>query len=454
MSHIELCNAAITAAQKTGAKEAEAFILSDRTVIVDIERGEIKACSDLADEGMGVRAIVDGKIGFAYTNVLTQEEIEKTAKQAAAASLASLKDKNWRQLPESGKYPTVQNTFDKKILEVASEKVVELCQQMIASSTEVDKRVLAAFGGSQVSSTNLVCTNSNGVEVEDKGTIIACFLGAMARSETQVSPVCSEFKVSRTYDTDPNWVGKEAARLASQSLNVGKPEAGKFPVLLDPFALQEILTYTLIQSAKGDSVYRGRSKLKGKEGTQIAAENVSLYDDGTIAGGMYSGKADFEGVPRQKTPIIEKGTLRGFIYDNYWARLAQKESTGNAGRGGGALNLPAYCMTPSITPTNIKLKEGPASEDELIREVRNGYYVRSVQGAHQSNPDTGDFSVAITPAWRIMKGEIQHAVKGTMIAGNIYDMLNKIGLIGKETRQVGNFIAPKVVVTELNVVSK
>jgi PmbA protein len=454
MSHIELCKTAVATAQKAGAKEAEAFIYGDRTVNVDVERGEIKTCSDLKDIGMGIRAITDGKIGFAYTNVLSQEEVQKTAKQAAAASQASLKDKNWRQLPESRKYPTVEKTFDKRILEVASDKIVELCQQMITSSAEVDKRVMAALGGAQVSSLDLACANSNGVEVEDKGTFIACGLGAMARSETQVSPMCYEFKVSRTYEIDPNWVGKEAARLATQSLDVGKPEAGKYPVLLDPFALEQILTHTLIESAKGDTVYRGRSKLKDKVGQQVATENVSLYDDGTLPGGMYSGKTDFEGVPRQKTPIIEKGTLRSFIYDNYWARLAQEKSTGNAGRGGGALSLPPYCMVPSISPTNIRLKEDNASENELIREVKDGYYVRSVQGAHQSNPDTGDFSVAITPAWRIMKGEIQHAVKGAMISGNIYDMLNKIGLIGKETRQVGTFIAPKIVVTELNVVAK
>ncbi len=454
MSHIELCKKAVAAAQEAGAKEAEALVFGDRTVNVDIERGEIKTNSDLEDIGIAVRAIIDGKIGFAYTNVLSREEVEKTAKQAAAASLASMKDENWRQFAESREYPVVQKTFDRRILEVASDKVVDLCLQMIASGAEVDKTVLAAFGGAQVSSQNLACVNSNGVEVEDQGTFIACGLAAMARSETQVSPMCFDFKVSRTYDIDPSWVGKEAARLAVQSLNVGKAEAGKFPVLLDPFAFQEILTYTLVQSAKGDTVYRGRSKLKGKVGTQIAAESFSLYDDGTLEGGMYSGKTDFEGVPRQKTPIIEKGTLRGFIYDNYWARLAQEESTGNAGRGGGALNLPAYCMVPSINPTNIRLVEGTASEDELVREVKDGYYVRSVQGAHQSNPDTGDFSVAITPAWRIMKGEIQHAVKGAMISGNIYDLLNKVQLIGKEARQVGNFIAPKVVVTELNVVSK
>jgi len=100
------------------------------------------------------------------------------------------------------------------------------------------------------------------------------------------------------------------------------------------------------------------------------------------------------------------------------------------------------------------LEAGTADEDELIREVRNGYYVRSVQGAHQSNPETGEFSVALAPAWRIENGEITKAVKGVMITGNAYDMIRKISLLGKETRQIQTLIAPKVVVSELNVVTK
>jgi len=454
MSHVELCRKAVETAQKIGAKEAEAFITGGRTVSVEIERGEIKTCSDVTDIGMAIRAITDGKRGFAYTNVLTREEVEKTTKQAVAASSASLRDKNWTQLPEKNRYQTVQKTYDKRILEVTSDRAVEFCQRMIASCSEVDKRVLAAFGGAEVSNQKMACANSHGVEVEDQGTILVCSLGTMARSETQVTPICVEFKASRTYDPDPEWIGKEAAKLASEALNVGKAEAGKFPVLLDPFALNSVLMYTLIESVKGDIVHRGRSILREKVGKKIAAENISLHDDGTLAGGLYSGKADFEGVPRQKTPIIEDGTLCGFIYDNYWARLEKKRSTGNAGRGGGGLNLPAYCTVPSISPTNLRLEPGKASETELIREVKNGYYVRSVQGAHQSNPETGDFSVAITPAWRIEKGEIRQAVKGVMIAGNIYDLLNKIQLLGKETRQIGNLIAPKIVVSNLNVIAK
>jgi PmbA protein len=454
MSFVSLCEKALKSAEKLGAKEAEALIVFRRAVGVEIERGEIKTCGDLIDGGLGVRAIADKKIGFAFTNVLTEKDAEKTAEWAVKASEASPKDKKWKQLPDKHKYPTVRDTYDKRITEFTSDEAVTLCQIMINTARDVDKRVLPAFGGVQVAIFEAICLNSHGVKAEDKGTSLICSLAAMARSKTAVSPVCFEFKASRKYEPNPQWVAKEAANFAIDAINVGKAEAGKFPILLDPFALQSILTFTLIQSVKGDNVARGRSIFKNKIGKKVAGENVTIYDNGILPGGLGSGKMDMEGVRRQKTPIIESGILRGFLYNDYWAQLEGEESTGNAGRGGGGLNLPPYATIPNISPTNIQLKTGDLTEDELLEEVKNGYYVRSVQGAHQSNPETGEFSVALAPAWRITKSRIAHAVRGVMIAGNAYDMLKKISALGKEARQVGTFIAPKVVISELNVITK
>jgi len=454
MNFIELCREAIDAALRAGAKEAEAIIIDEHSMGVKIERAEIKTCTDVMDAGIGIRAVKNKKVGFAYTNILTSEEVEKTAKSVVKASNASRVDKNWRQLPQRQDYPQVRDTYDKRVTEVTSDDAVLLCQKMMAVAHEVDKRVLPAFGGVEVLAQEIVCLNNNGVEVEDKGTAMVCTLGTMAKSETQVSPVCYEFKVSRKYEPDPEWIGREAGRLAVKSINVGKAEAGKFPVLFDPFALELILTYTLVQSVMGDIVSRGRSVFKDKIGRKVASENIGIYDEGTLAGGLRSGKADMEGVPKQKTPIIEDGILQGFLYDNYWARLEGRESTGNASRGGGRLSLPPYGSTPAIEPTNVVVRAGTATEDELISEVGNGYYVRFVQGAHQSNPETGEFSIALAPAWRIEKGEITHAVKGVMIAGNAYDMIQKISLLGKETRQIQTLVAPKIVVSELNVVTR
>ncbi|MEA2090250.1 MAG: TldD/PmbA family protein [Thermoproteota archaeon] len=453
MSRLDLCKYAVDIAIKAGAKEAEALVAGGRTIGAKIERGEIKSSRDVMDVGIAVRSILDGKIGFAYTNVLDREEAEKTAIQAVKASKASKKDKNWKQLPKGERYPHVEKTYDKRILEFTSDEAVALCQRMMAAAVQVDKRVLPASGGAEVSIIETACVNSQGVEVEDKGTTIVCFLAAMARSATQVSPMCYEFKPSRTYEINPEWVGQEAAKLAAESLNVGKAQAGKFPILLDQIALQSVLTATFVQSVRGDIVSRGRSVFEGKVGENVAGENISIYDDGTLAGGLNSGKTDMEGVPKQKTALIEKGVLRGFLYDNYWAGVEGKKSTGNAGRGGGGLMLPRYGTTPVINPSNVKLQPGTASEDELVKEVGDGYYVRMVQGAHQSNPETGEFSVALAPAWRIENGEIKHAVKGVMIAGNAYQMLNKISVLGKEARQVGSLIAPKIIISELNVVT-
>ncbi|MFQ6086815.1 MAG: TldD/PmbA family protein [Candidatus Bathyarchaeia archaeon] len=454
MGYVSLCEKVLKSAEKLGAKEAEALIVVRRMIGVEIERGEIKTCSDIMDSGLGVRAITDKKIGFAFTNILTRKETEETARRAVEASKASPKDKNWKRLPEKQRYPTVKDIYDKKITRFTSDEAVALSQTMINTAYDVDKRVLPAFGGAQVAIFESTCLNNHGVEAEDKGTSLVCSLATMARSKTQVSPECFEFKASRKYEPDPEWVAREAANLAIQAINVGKAKAGKFPVLLDPFALQSILTYTLVQSVRGDIVARGRSVFKNKIGKKVAGENITIYDNGTLPGGLRSGKMDMEGVPRQKTPIIEEGVLHGFLYNNYWARLEGKESTGNAGRGGGGLSLPPYGTIPTISPTNIQLTAGTFTEEELLEEVKDGYYVRNVQGAHQSNPETGEFSVALAPAWRIQKGEITHAVKGVMIAGNAYDMLKKISALGKETRQVGTFVAPRVVVSQLNLIAK
>jgi len=454
MRYAELCEKALKSAEKLGAKEAEALIVARRTIGVEIERAEIKMSSDVKDVGLGVRVITNLKIGFAFTNILTDKEAEKTATRAAEASKASLKDKNWKHLPEKHTYPTVRDTYDERITQFTSDEAVVLCQTMINTAWEVDKRVLPAFGGAQVTISESLCLNSHGVKADDKGTSLVCSLGTIARSKTAVSPECFEFKASRRYAPDPKWVAKEAARLAIDAINVGKADAGQFPILLDPFALQSILTYTLVQSTRGDIVARGRSIFKNKIGEKVAGENITIYDNGILPGGLRSGTTDLEGIPRQKTPIIEEGILRGFIYDNYWARIEDKESTGNAGRGGGDLSLPPYGTIPTIKPTNIQLIAGTFAQEELLEEVNNGYYVRYVQGAHQSNPETGEFSVALAPAWRIQRGKITHAVKGAMLAGNAYDMLTKIAALGKETRQVETFITPQVVVSKLNVITK
>lgn len=163
--------------------------------------------------------------------------------------------------------------------------------------------------------------------------------------------------------------------------------------------------------------------------------------------GLRTGIFDGEGVPHQKTIIIENGVLRNFLYDNYSAKKQGKESTGNASRAG-------YLSTTSIDTTNFHILPGKKTAEQLINGVDDGLIVYYLQGAHSSNPISGEFSVVATPAWKIKKGEITHCSRGVMLAGNVFEMLKNISLVGSNERQMGQLISPWLLVENMRVIGK
>jgi Predicted Zn-dependent proteases and their inactivated homologs len=110
--------------------------------------------------------------------------------------------------------------------------------------------------------------------------------------------------------------------------------------------------------------------------------------------------------------------------------------------------------TPRIEATNFHIVPGKKSPEELIGEIEEGLIVYSVQGAHSNNPASGEFSVVATPAWKIEKGKIAHAVKGAMLAGNIFDALKNLTALANNERKVGQLVAPWVLVENVKVIGK
>ncbi|MBS7616117.1 TldD/PmbA family protein, partial [Candidatus Bathyarchaeota archaeon] len=294
---------------------------------------------------------------------------------------------------------------------------------------------------------SIAIANSNGVLGFDHGTIIECSLATIAQEKGEVTPVCFEFNAERSYKIDPEWVGKQAARLAASALKAKRIETKNTNVVFANFALQQLLYYTLINAVKADYVQRNQSAFKDKIGEKVASEAVTIYDDGLLDGGLRTWKFDGEGVPQQKTLIIEDGVLHNFIYDNYTAKKEGKESTGNASRAG-------YLSTPNVEATNFHILPGKKSPEELIGEIDDGLLAYSLQGAHSSNPASGEFSVVATPAWKIKNGEIAYAAKGAMIAGNVFQVLTKISALANNERKIGQLVAPWILVEDVKVIGK
>ncbi|HEX9261500.1 MAG TPA: TldD/PmbA family protein [Candidatus Bathyarchaeia archaeon] len=442
-----LAEKAVRIALQGGAEDAEAYVYDGKATNIGIERGQIMKNNRIVDRGLGIRVAVKRAIGFAYTNTIDRETaIVEIVGKALNAARASKPDWDWRGLPGKREYPMAQKTFDERILELGSEDLVNVASVMLDKGSE-DKRVFPIEGGCGAAYVSNAVANSNGISGFDRGTMIECSLAAVAKKKNSVTPVCFEFNANRNYEIDPERVGRETARLAISALETKPVETKNMKLVLTQFALQELLYYTLVSAIEADSVQRNQSPFKGKIGAKIASENLTIYDDGLYPGGLRSSAFDGEGVPHQKTLIIEKGVLRSFLYDHYTAKKDDMESTGNASRSG-------YLSTPSIEPSNFHLIPGTISSEQMISEVEDGLLVYYLQGAHSSNPVSGDFSVVATPAWKIRKGEIAHCSRGVMLAGNIFEVLKNVSAIANNDRQIGQLISPWILVDNVRVIGK
>ncbi|HLN89948.1 MAG TPA: TldD/PmbA family protein, partial [Candidatus Binatia bacterium] len=372
---------------------------------------------------------------------------ESAVTSALSAARASKPDSEWNGLPQKKRYGITEKTFDKKIVSLSSEDLVNIASTMLDAAGQVDKRVFPIEGGVGSGYISDAIANSNGLVGFDMGTVIECSVATLAKENNTVTPVCFEFNAARNYNIDPAWVGKEAAKMALSALKTNSVETKSGKVILTQFALQDLLSYTLVNAIKADSVQRGQSPFTGKIGEKVASENLTIYDDGLFAGGLRTGIFDGEGVPHQKTAVIEKGVLRNFLYDYYSAKKDGKESTGNASRAG-------YLSTPGIDTSNFHIIPGNKTSDEMIDEVDDGLIVYYLQGAHSSNPVSGEFSVVATPAWKIKNGEITHCSRGVMLAGNIFELVKNISVVGGNERQMGQLISPWIRVENVRVIGQ
>jgi len=441
---------AVNAAIKKGADEAEAFLRDALDTSVTIERGQITKNMRKKGQGLGIRATYRKAVGFSYTNILDDNSVAKTAIEAFKSAKGSKPDKEWPGFPTPKQYGVTKGIYDKSLANISSNELVNIASNMLDAATSYDKRVLAAFGTVETCLSSKAVVNSHGLEASDKGTYIQCSLGTVARQANEVTPICTEFNAERVYEIDSEWVGREAAKQAVSALKAKKIDSGDFTVIFGQMALHGLLYYTFINSVKADRVQREQSALKGKIGQKVASDTVTIYDDGLMANGLQTWKFDDEGMPRRKTLILEKGILRNYLYNCYTAKKDAIESTGNALRSGPT----PYLSTPIIEASNFTINSGSKSTDSLIEEVGRGLIVHHLQGAHSSNPSTGEFSVVATPAWKIEDGEIVYPIKAAMLTGSVFDVLNSVSALGNNSRKIMRIVTPWVCAENVRVVGR
>jgi PmbA protein len=424
-------------AMKLGASEAEVYASSGRVVTVETVRGDLGYGEESVSGGVGVRVIANGAEGYSSSN--DPAKFEEAVKAAIECARARPADPDLKGLPAPKPYKNVHGVYDKRIDEIGLDKSMDIAAGMIEAAKE-DKSASVTFGKLSCIVSDTAIMNSSGVSVEDRETVFMGYVDVIMKEGGRVS-TAYDYDVARSLDLDMQAVGRNASKLARSSLESEPTFEQTVDVLLGPNAFGDLLESTFLSSINSENVQKGRSGLAGKIGQRIAAEGLTVVDDGLLDGGLGTSKSDDEGVPSQKTVVLDDGVLKTFLYDTYTAGKDKRASTGNAVRG-------SYGSPPMVGPRNICF-EYPRSD--VVKETDRGIYVNSVIGAHTANPISGDFSVECRNAFVVENGVMTKPIKSMMISGNVFDLMKKVDGMGRDNKSVGSVVSPTVRVNDIRV---
>jgi len=448
MTLANIAELAVNKCESLEADEAEAFVQRRRTTEIVLERGEIQSERSKTRLGIGIRAVKDKKLGFAHSSILEKPVIEKVCVKALRLAESSPLNPDWVSLPPPKKVPpTPVGIYDEEVASLTCEDVLGLVSQGYDAVKEADPRVLIDDGKFSASEVEIAVANSHGISLEEKGTTLSFFLVCVAKEREATSSFAYEYEISRTLKNFlPKKVGELASSKAAASLNPKTAESFVGEAVLSADVTADIVFGPVISSVNADNVQRGRSPWANKIGTKVSVLKLKLVDDGLLPYGVSSSSFDAEGVPSQRTIVIENGILRGFIYDSYAANKGYVESTGNAARSD-------YSTLPSISISNLIVEPGKKEIEDLISEVDKGVIVGRFSG--NVNPQSGDFSGVAKQASYIENGEVKFALAETMISGNAFQALSDILEIGSETRATPMGVyTPPILLKNMKIVSK
>lgn len=415
--------------------EAEVYLEKEEKIDVNIQNQRVDFAKETNSIGLGIRVIKDNKMGFAYTTDLSK--IPNTVENAVFNAIYNEADPNFSFALKSN-YLQIKDIYDEKIRQLEIDETVDFAKTMI--QTTLDEKCQPTSGGASAGCFETVITNSEGVYFEDSSTYFSGFISVNIPDGEGVS-TAHESDASRFLDIEPQKLSYDACKMAKNSRGGKSVDTGDLNVLLD-YDAGASLIYTMANAFSADNVQRGRSIYADKIDEQVLSSSLNIYDDGTLKKGLNSSGSDGEGVPSQRTTLVENGVLKNFIYDLYTAKKSNVKSTGNGIRS-------SYTDTPSVGFSNLIVE---FEEIKEISEIENGVIVTDLLGAHTANPISGDFSVEAMNAFKIEGGEISDPIKKAMLSGNIFQALTDAYAASSKTRQIGSSVLPQILVSKLRIV--
>lgn len=421
------------ALEADGGPYVELRYHAKRSRSVAVEKGIVQQARVAEHSGVGVRVLAEGTWGMASTDRLEVGAVRRAVERARTAARASARCKK-ELTPSLPPTDLARGHFEEpgydelaaRPFEQGLELVLELESRVRASSTSVAS---ASCAYSEMFEEKGIVTSDGAkawtrlVRPEFRMVAVAQAAGEIQRGARSVGATgawdCLFGRVSAEELAD------EAARMAVDLLSAGYPEGGRKRVLLSP-AIVGLLTHEAVgHTVEADFVASG-SVAAGKLGQRVASELVTLCDSGASefqqgAGGTLS--VDDQGVPTQRTVIIEQGVLESYLHDRESAASFGVQPTGNA-------RAWEYGDEPLIRMRNTYIEPGSASLEQMIAAIDDGLML---DGPKNGQADAnGEFMFGTLQAWPIRGGVRGPLMRGVNISGLAFDVLRSVDAVGRE----------------------
>ncbi|MGH7724288.1 MAG: TldD/PmbA family protein [Candidatus Eiseniibacteriota bacterium] len=411
-----------------GAEFAEVYGEYTINTAFVLDENELRQAQYGILSGVGVRVLSGEVTGYAYADDYEMASLREAARVAAsaAASGAAGKPKAFAVSPAKSPF-VLQRPAPLFTTEIGK---IERCQRANQAARAKDPRIKQVQVTMADTAKAILVANSEGLWAEDRQFIssLVCVPTAIDGTNRQTGISIGGGAVELDYfeTNTPEMIANDAADTAIALLGAVDAKAGSYPVIINKGWGGVLVHECFGHSLEGDGIRKKTSIREKQFGQKVCADIVDIYDDSTVPNCRGSFKVDDEGTPSQKSHVVEKGILKGYLWDRLNAKL-----TGNVSSGNGRRN--SYRDYPIPRMTNTYIGGGTSDPQALLGSVKNGLFCKSLGGG-SVNPADGNFSFVVQEAYLIEGGKITSAVKGATLTGNAADAMLRVEGLGNDLK--------------------
>jgi len=407
---------------------ADLYFQYSRSEAWSLDEGIVKSGSFNIDQGVGVRALSGEKTSFAYSDDISSRALSDAATAVRAIAAAG----------QSGTLPTLKHAAAARnlyvphdpIASLPAEAKVKLLERLEGFAKALDPRVVQVMASLAGEYEVILVAGSDGRLAADIRPLVRCSISVIVeengKREQGGSGGGGRFDFGYFDDEILQRYAKEAVHQATTNLHAEAAPAGQMTVVLGSGWPGILLHEAVGHGLEGDFNRKGSSTFSGRVGQRVAAEGVTVIDDGTIADRRGSLNIDDEGNTTQRTVLIEDGILKGYLQDSLNARLMGVAPTGNGRRE-------SFAHLPIPRMTNTMMLAGEHDPQEIIKSVRKGIYAANFGGG-QVDITSGKFVFSMSEAYLIEDGKVTRPIKGATLIGNGPDAMTRVSMIGNDLK--------------------